>query len=102
MGVAESNSEHPLGQAITSFAKRVLGKQLPGHCLNYEAIPGKGLKCTVSGLPTDISESDDICDTIKPTSKEIVSCRNILPTARNLKGENDYQVKTRLLATCTV
>ena len=72
----------------------MLGKQLPGHCLDYEAIPGKGLKCTVSGLPTNISGRSS-CDSIKSTSKETVLCRNILPTDQNLEGENDYQVRRK-------
>ncbi|XP_019862991.1 PREDICTED: copper-transporting ATPase 1-like [Amphimedon queenslandica] len=50
VGVAESNSEHPLGEAITAYAKEILGDSFGGSCVDYQAVPGKGLSCTVSSL----------------------------------------------------
>lgn len=50
VGTAESSSEHPIGLAISQNAKEVLESQALGHCTDFEAIPGYGLKCLVSGI----------------------------------------------------
>ncbi len=50
VGSAESSSEHPIGVAITQNAKSVLETNQLGQCTNFEAIPGYGLQCTVSGI----------------------------------------------------
>eukprot|EP00731_Ephydatia_muelleri_P033624 Em0034g6a len=50
VGLAESNSEHPLGTAVTNYAKRILGDVISGMSADFEAIPGKGLQCSVQGV----------------------------------------------------
>ena len=50
VGVAESHSEHPLGGAIVNFARRELGAGLRGECLDFQASPGRGLQCRVTGV----------------------------------------------------
>ena len=50
IGAAEADSEHPIGRAIHAHA----GQQ--GHigaCLDFEALPGLGLVCTVGGVLGD-------------------------------------------------
>jgi Cu+-exporting ATPase len=44
---AESGSEHPLGQAIVSYANNSNGQLSPGS--NFEAITGKGIKADIEG-----------------------------------------------------
>lgn len=48
IGTAEINSEHPIASAIVKFAKEVLGSEIQGKCSNFQAVPGCGLKCSVS------------------------------------------------------
>ena len=50
VGTAESGSEHSIGMAISRNAKEVLETQALGHCTDFEAVPGYGLKCMVSGI----------------------------------------------------
>ncbi|WP_120405681.1 HAD-IC family P-type ATPase [Ethanoligenens harbinense] len=45
-GIAEKNSEHPLGQAIAQAASKK--EELP-HPDAFEAVPGKGVSATVEG-----------------------------------------------------
>ena len=103
VGLAENNSEHPLGVAITNFAKgvslicnhvmhcvtcvcmkpaspslpspsplplsfplslpllsppKVLGDHLEGECTDFEAVPGHGLKCKVTGVEGGAGKND--------------------------------------------
>jgi len=50
MGVAESNSEHPIGTAIVKFLKELLGGEVGGKFEDFQAVPGCGLKTTVSHI----------------------------------------------------
>lgn len=50
IGCAETNSEHPIATAITKYVREVIGGELTGSTLNFQAVPGCGLKCTVSNL----------------------------------------------------
>eukprot|EP00112_Aurelia_sp_Birch-Aquarium-sp1_P014020 Seg3.14 transcript_id=Seg3.14/GoldUCD/mRNA.D3Y31 product="Copper-transporting ATPase 1" protein_id=Seg3.14/GoldUCD/D3Y31 len=50
VGTAESSSEHPLGVAIAQNSKDILESDMLGQCANFEAVPGHGLRCTVSGI----------------------------------------------------
>ncbi|XP_056645001.1 copper-transporting ATPase 1 isoform X1 [Diorhabda sublineata] len=50
IGSAETNSEHPIAVAITKYIKDVLGTDQTGKSTNFQAVPGCGMKCTVSNL----------------------------------------------------
>jgi Cu+-exporting ATPase len=50
LGLAESRSEHPLGEAIVHFAAEELGKEPVGDIVDFEAEPGMGMACTVRGI----------------------------------------------------
>lgn len=50
IGVAESNSEHPIGTAIVKFLKEVVGDEWGGKCTDFQTVPGCGLKATVSHI----------------------------------------------------
>ena len=44
---AENASEHALGKAIVDFSKRVMTKETFSKCINYQAVPGCGLKAKI-------------------------------------------------------
>ncbi|XP_065670106.1 copper-transporting ATPase 2 isoform X2 [Hydra vulgaris] len=50
IGTAESGSEHPIGKAIASFSKEVLGNNTFGAYSEYESVSGYGLKCQVTKI----------------------------------------------------
>ncbi|RXG53096.1 Copper-transporting ATPase 1 [Armadillidium vulgare] len=49
VGIAESNSEHPIAHAIKTFCEGALGTQLIGICQDFKAKSGFGLECVVKG-----------------------------------------------------
>ncbi|KAK2563148.1 Copper-transporting ATPase 1 [Acropora cervicornis] len=49
-GTAENHSEHPIGLAITNYAKQELQTDVLGQCTEFKAEPGYGLTCQVSGI----------------------------------------------------
>ncbi|CAG0899915.1 unnamed protein product [Darwinula stevensoni] len=49
VGIAESNSEHPIASAMVTFTKNVIG-DFSGQSEDFEAAPGYGLKCQVSSI----------------------------------------------------
>uniref|UniRef100_A0A914ED23 P-type Cu(+) transporter n=1 Tax=Acrobeloides nanus TaxID=290746 RepID=A0A914ED23_9BILA len=62
-GTAESNSEHPLGDAIVSFAKEYLINDQWSTVSDFIMTPGKGISCTVSKLRNTISTSKGVEET---------------------------------------
>ena len=44
---AENSSEHSLAKAVVDFSKRLLKKDSFSKCINFEAVPGCGLKTKV-------------------------------------------------------
>ncbi|XP_073497113.1 copper-transporting ATPase 1 [Phyllobates terribilis] len=58
VGTAESNSEHPLGAAVTKHCKEVLNKEILGTCSDFQAVPGCGISCKVSNIEHLLSSSN--------------------------------------------
>ncbi|KFP65332.1 Copper-transporting ATPase 1, partial [Cariama cristata] len=50
VGTAESNSEHPLGVAITKYCKKELDSETLGTCTDFQVVPGCGISCKVSNI----------------------------------------------------
>nr|DBA21728.1 TPA: hypothetical protein GDO54_018330 [Pyxicephalus adspersus] len=50
VGTAESNSEHPLGSAVTKYCKEVLNVEMLGTCSDFQAVPGCGISCKVNNI----------------------------------------------------
>ncbi|XP_071425800.1 copper-transporting ATPase 1 [Pithys albifrons albifrons] len=50
VGTAESNSEHPLGAAITRYCKKELDLETLGTCTDFQVVPGCGISCKVTNI----------------------------------------------------
>ncbi|XP_077745381.1 copper-transporting ATPase 1 isoform X4 [Canis aureus] len=50
VGTAESNSEHPLGAAITKYCKQELDTETLGTCIDFQVVPGCGISCKVINI----------------------------------------------------
>ncbi|XP_061454900.1 copper-transporting ATPase 1 isoform X2 [Rhineura floridana] len=50
IGTAESNSEHPLGAAITKYCKQELDTDTLGTCTDFQVVPGCGISCKISNI----------------------------------------------------
>uniref|UniRef100_A0A2K6SVZ4 Copper-transporting ATPase 1 n=1 Tax=Saimiri boliviensis boliviensis TaxID=39432 RepID=A0A2K6SVZ4_SAIBB len=50
VGTAESNSEHPLGAAITKYCKQELDTETLGTCMDFQVVPGCGISCKVTNI----------------------------------------------------
>ncbi|XP_069067208.1 copper-transporting ATPase 1 isoform X2 [Pleurodeles waltl] len=50
VGTAESNSEHPLGSAVTKYCKKILNVDILGSCTEFQAVSGCGISCKVSNI----------------------------------------------------
>ncbi|XP_053229359.1 copper-transporting ATPase 1 isoform X2 [Podarcis raffonei] len=50
VGTAESNSEHPLGAAITKYCKQELDTDTLGTCTDFQVVPGCGISCKVTNI----------------------------------------------------
>uniref|UniRef100_A0A8C6QVN7 Copper-transporting ATPase 1 n=1 Tax=Nannospalax galili TaxID=1026970 RepID=A0A8C6QVN7_NANGA len=50
VGTAESNSEHPLGTAITKYCKQALDTETLGTCTDFQVVPGCGISCKVTNI----------------------------------------------------
>jgi len=50
LATAESSSEHPLATAITKYAKEIFGSKKTGKVINFQTLPGCGLKAVVTQI----------------------------------------------------
>ncbi|XP_078544951.1 copper-transporting ATPase 1-like isoform X2 [Lissotriton helveticus] len=50
VGTAESNSEHPLGSAVTKYCKKTLNVETLGSCTEFQAVSGCGISCKVNNI----------------------------------------------------
>ncbi|XP_039622335.1 copper-transporting ATPase 1 isoform X2 [Polypterus senegalus] len=59
VGTAESNSEHPLGTAVTKYCKQELGVEILGTCSDFQTVPGCGISCRVRNTEVLFCTTDD-------------------------------------------
>ncbi|KAL1766700.1 Copper-transporting ATPase 1 [Sigmodon hispidus] len=60
VGTAESNSEHPLGAAVTKYCKQELDTETLGTCTDFQVVPGCGISCKVTNIEVLFSSSSKI------------------------------------------
>ncbi|XP_078004090.1 copper-transporting ATPase 1 isoform X2 [Phascolarctos cinereus] len=58
VGTAESNSEHPLGAAVTKYCKQELNTETLGTCTDFQIVPGCGISCKVTNIEALLHKSD--------------------------------------------
>ncbi|XP_001363336.2 copper-transporting ATPase 1 isoform X1 [Monodelphis domestica] len=58
VGTAESNSEHPLGAAVTKYCRQELDTETLGTCTDFQVIPGCGISCKVTNIEALLQKSD--------------------------------------------
>ncbi|XP_048400098.1 copper-transporting ATPase 1 isoform X2 [Stegostoma tigrinum] len=58
VGTAETNSEHPLGVAVTKYCKQELGSDELGSCSDFQAVAGCGITCKVSNLESLLNKKN--------------------------------------------
>ncbi|KAH0630898.1 hypothetical protein JD844_004229 [Phrynosoma platyrhinos] len=59
VGTAESNSEHPLGSAITKYCKQKLDTDTLGTCTDFQVVPGCGIRCKVTNIEALLYSRND-------------------------------------------
>ncbi|XP_033114023.1 copper-transporting ATPase 1-like [Anneissia japonica] len=89
VGSAESGSEHPIGSAIVKYTKEKLKTEVLANCRDFEAVPGCGLKCTVSGI------EDILLNCEEDVEQE-------MNNTHNLNGTVNHQTGTPIITTSTV
>ncbi|XP_076117388.1 copper-transporting ATPase 1-like [Mytilus galloprovincialis] len=57
-GTAEASSEHPIASAIVKYTKQTLNADNLGKVSDFQAVPGCGLKCTVSQIESLLTNLD--------------------------------------------
>ncbi|XP_071124882.1 copper-transporting ATPase 1-like isoform X1 [Mytilus edulis] len=57
-GTAEASSEHPIASAIVKYTKQTLNADNLGKVSDFQAVPGCGLKCTVSQIEPLLTNLD--------------------------------------------
>lgn len=91
VGLAESVSEHPLGEAVVSFVQEGLGGPVSGQTSDFEAVPGKGLRCTVTGI--DMSDGDKSSKNNVLPSKDVMYISSALGTGKTLTQDSVFKVR---------
>ncbi|KRZ14200.1 Copper-transporting ATPase 1 [Trichinella zimbabwensis] len=62
IGTAESNSEHPIAEAITVHVKQFLKTERFGICKLFQTSPGHGVRCIVSDVQMMMHESEKLAE----------------------------------------
>ncbi|XP_033744011.1 copper-transporting ATPase 1-like isoform X2 [Pecten maximus] len=58
IGTAEASSEHPIASAIVKYAKETMSVESLGKTVDFQAVPGCGLKCLVSHVESLLTHVD--------------------------------------------
>uniref|UniRef100_A0AAX7TEW7 P-type Cu(+) transporter n=1 Tax=Astatotilapia calliptera TaxID=8154 RepID=A0AAX7TEW7_ASTCA len=91
VATAENNSEHPLGAAITKYCKQELGTESLGTCVDFQAVPGCGIRCQVSNTESLLKQLD--------TAKYVWKCIPTTATYVVLIGNREWMRRNCLQVT---
>lgn len=82
LGAAECNSEHPLATAVVKFVKEMLEVDVFGKTTDFQAVPGCGIKVTVSNFDNALKhgvQTDKMINYINSyqTNSEVVNVNGV-------------------------
>ncbi|XP_055312676.1 copper-transporting ATPase 1 isoform X4 [Sitodiplosis mosellana] len=58
LGASESNSEHPIASAVVKMCKEMLETDVFGRSSDFQAVPGCGIKVTVSNIDNTLKNAE--------------------------------------------
>lgn len=58
LGAAESSSEHPIASAVVKMCKELLEMDMFGRSSDFQAVPGCGIKVTVSNIQNTLKNAE--------------------------------------------
>lgn len=58
LGAAESSSEHPIASAVVKMCKELLETDMFGRSSDFQAVPGCGIKVTVSNIQNTLKSGE--------------------------------------------
>ncbi|KAI6185328.1 P-type Cu(+) transporter [Aphelenchoides besseyi] len=99
-GSAETNSEHPIGNAITAFTKEFLNCEQWASVSQFHTSPGEGIRCEIRNVenllqssPVSINGKDELEDVqLTPRTKQLqnhnVEIFPMMSSSNNENGQN--------------
>uniref|UniRef100_A0A8B9CH15 Copper-transporting ATPase 1 n=1 Tax=Anser brachyrhynchus TaxID=132585 RepID=A0A8B9CH15_9AVES len=94
VGTAESNSEHPLGVAITKYCKKELDSETLGTCTDFQVVPGCGISCKVTNIEALLL--NDISVLVLPSATVTSQKYSVLIGNREWMNRNGLLVKNEV------
>uniref|UniRef100_A0A0K0CZ38 P-type Cu(+) transporter n=1 Tax=Angiostrongylus cantonensis TaxID=6313 RepID=A0A0K0CZ38_ANGCA len=97
-GSAELQSEHPIGTAITTFAKQWLQEPVWAAISRFHVSSGHGVSCKVSGVKKSLASLKSMSSPVLSEGEEIVSLIarfsivSCIPISRANKDSDTYEV----------
>ncbi|KAJ2724530.1 Cu(2+)-transporting P-type ATPase [Coemansia sp. Benny D115] len=95
-GTAEGGSEHPLGKAVASYARALLGlgagKAFPASVIGFEAVPGQGVRCHVE--PDSLEATGGLSGEVLVGSAAFLAASGVA-VPRELAGDAKAAQETR-------
>ena len=97
IGSAENSSEHPLAKAVVKFARSTLQRDLFSKCVNFQAVPGCGLKTKVvyTKIKSDeeaFKQSRDLPSELEDCSSWSTSGESFTKTSQDSTEEQTFEV----------
>ncbi|KAK6020001.1 hypothetical protein OSTOST_14352, partial [Ostertagia ostertagi] len=99
-GSAESQSEHPIGAAITNFAKQWLRDPTWAAVSRFHVSAGHGVSCQISGVRKSLDSIRQVNGPVLSDGEEmVISDSNVIhkqvscmPTLKTVKENDSYEV----------
>lgn len=95
IGCAETNSEHPIAMAITKYVRDTIKAELTATSQNFQAVPGCGLKCTISNMEGMVAKARSASE-LQNFESLVTSGSSGLYTVNNVIIEVDHSQNMRL------
>jgi Cu+-exporting ATPase len=80
VGISENNSEHPIATSVVKSITKLLSIDPFGTCSNFQAVPGCGIRCTISNIQSTVAKARK--------SEQMVNYENSYKNRRNSESLN--------------